>query len=282
MTGRAGVLLRYLVFFLLVFLAGRPDSLAQELPATGTRTMEELAAADAKVPEDDQWWQDLEQFRRHPLSVNSADRERWHQLRIFNDLEIDAIFRYRERLGLFRHVYELQAVPGLDQITIRAALPFLTIGSDAGTSATRNDLFRSGGHRLLIRVGLQGERTEGYDLDSTGRGYTGGPERIYFQYRYRYSDRLRLGITADKDAGEPFFNARRPSGFDFYSAHFFMQRRGFLRKLALGDFTVNLGQGLVFWQGLAFGKTEWITSVKRQSPVLSPYTAAGETLFCRG
>jgi hypothetical protein len=52
--------------------------------------------------------------------------------------------------------------------------------------------------------------------------------------------------------------------------------------LALGDYTVNLGQGLIQWQGLAFGKSAEVTSIKRQSAVLQPYRSAGEFYFYRG
>jgi hypothetical protein len=52
--------------------------------------------------------------------------------------------------------------------------------------------------------------------------------------------------------------------------------------LALGDFSVNLGQGLTEWQSLAFNKGSELTNVKRQSDVLRPYNSAGEIEFDRG
>lgn len=52
--------------------------------------------------------------------------------------------------------------------------------------------------------------------------------------------------------------------------------------MALGDFTVNMGQGLVHWQSLAFKKGADAINIKRQSSVLLPYTSAGEFNFHRG
>ena len=40
----------------------------------------------------------------------------------------------------------------------------------------------------------------------------------------------------------------------FYSAHFFLRKAGIIKDLALGDFTVSMGQGLILWQGMATGK----------------------------
>jgi hypothetical protein len=52
--------------------------------------------------------------------------------------------------------------------------------------------------------------------------------------------------------------------------------------LVIGDFTVNLGQGLIQWQALAFGKGGNVLEIKRQSPALRPYGSAGEFNFHRG
>lgn len=50
------------------------------------------------------------------------------------------------------------------------------------------------------------------------------------------------------------FKGRQKAGFDFYSVHLFARRLGIIQSLAIGDFTVNLGQGLIQWQSLAFKK----------------------------
>ena len=52
--------------------------------------------------------------------------------------------------------------------------------------------------------------------------------------------------------------------------------------MALGDFTVNMGQGLTQWQSLAFKKSADVLNVKRQLSVLRPYNSAGEINFHRG
>src|SRR5205085_8420550 len=102
------------------------------------------------------------------------------------------------------------------------------------------------------------------------------------RYKYAYKDLLQYGITGEKDAGEEFFKGSQIQVFDFYSAHFFLHNPGMIRTLALGDYTVNMGQGLIQWQGLAFKKGTDITGIKRQSAVLRPYNSAGEVNFHRG
>ena len=57
---------------------------------------------------------------------------------------------------------------------------------------------------------------------------------------------------------------------------------GMIKSLALGDFTVNFGQGLTQWQSLAFKKSSDVLNIKRQGDVLRPYNSAGEINFHRG
>jgi hypothetical protein len=55
-----------------------------------------------------------------------------------------------------------------------------------------------------------------------------------------------------------------------------------VQSLAIGDFTVNLGQGLIQWQGMAFKKSSDVLAIKRQGAALQPYNSAGEYNFHRG
>ena len=45
---------------------------------------------------------------------------------------------------------------------------------------------------------------------------------------------------------------------------------------------MNMGQGLILWQGLAFKKSVDVMGIKRQSAVLRPYSSAAEFYFNRG
>ena len=61
-----------------------------------------------------------------------------------------------------------------------------------------------------------------------------------------------------------------------------MRNAGNIKALALGDFSVSMGQGLVHWQGMAFKKSGEVMAIKRQAAVLKPYNSAGEFYFHRG
>ncbi len=143
---------------------------------------------------------------------------------------------------------------------------------------------RNGDAYLLARLSQTLERSRGYFLDSSQAKnfYPGSPQRIFVRYRYNFKNLLQYGIAAEKDAGEQFFKGGQKNGFDFYTAHFFVRDLGIVKSLALGDYSVNMGQGLTQWMSLAFKKSVNVTAIKRQATVLRPYSSAGEVFFHRG
>ncbi len=246
--------------------------------------LENLTELNEEATEDDGYWQQLESLRRHPLDLNRASREDLEGLPMLSALQIDAFFSYRKLLGKLSGLQELQAIPGWDLVTIRLLLPFVTAGDGKADPNSWSRRLYMGNHSLLLRASKVLEQATGYQAPATPDKdhYQGDPYRLFARYRYSYGNVLQYGVTADKDAGEPFFTAPRRAGFDFYSFHFFIRGKGTVKALALGDFSVNMGQGLIHWQSLAFKKSAAVVQIKRQGPVLKPYSAAGEYLFHRG
>lgn len=270
----------YILFLLLIIQNGK--AIAQDIPAGREQQLENQAESDQAETEDDTWLQELAHFRNHPLDINSAGADELRQLKLLNDLQVEQLLAYRRLLGKLISVDELQAVPSWNVETIRRLLPFITVSPVETLADDFRRRIREGEHSFLIRVSQVLEKSAGYDTSYIGNRYMGSPQRIFFRYRYMYRNLLQFGILGDKDAGEPFLKGVQKLGFDFYSAHLFARNMGKVQMLAIGDFTVNMGQGLVHWQGLAFKKSAEITAVKRQSTVLRPYHSAGEFYFHRG
>ena len=273
------------IFILLLFIIHNSPftGLAQEIPVSTTeQQLENLTDADQSETEDDSYLQQLEQFRKNPVNLNTADENDLRELKILSGLQIANFISYRKLFGKFINVYELQAVPSWDIQTIRKLLPFITLADPVKISEVFKTRFRNGEKTLLFRFSQVLERSKGFDDATTGTKYLGSPQKFFFRYRYQYKNLLQYGIVGDKDAGEQFFKGAQNKGFDFYSFHLFARKIGTIQSLALGDFTVNMGQGLIQWQSLAFRKSVDVLGLKRQSPVLRPYNSAGEFNFHRG
>ncbi|MEL7021790.1 MAG: helix-hairpin-helix domain-containing protein, partial [Bacteroidota bacterium] len=149
-----------------------------------------------------------------------------------------------------------------------------------------DEMLLKGRNELYMRWERVLETQRGYTPLTAGTDatrYAGDPNRLYLRYKYSYENRLSYGITAEKDPGETFFRADNATGFDFYSAHFFL--RGFsqtFKAIAIGDYAVSMGQGLVLNSGFGRGKSAFVTNIKRGGRTLRPYTSVNETSFLRG
>lgn len=227
-------------------------------------------------------------LRKHPINLNKAIKEDFRpllDLKLINDIQVNAILAYRQQLGNFITIYELQAVPYLNVQTIKDILPFVFVSSDASTvTTTFTDLLTKGDYTILIRGSEILEQQKGFtpaDSNSTSR-YLGSPLNLYARYRYTYGTKFSYGITGQKDAGEEFFKGSQKQGFDFYSAHVFYLGRKILKAAALGDYELNFGQGIIVGAGFGVSKSSYITAIKNGGRIIRPYTSTDEFNFFRG
>ena len=260
-----------------------------KLPQVPNTTIEQQLEAVTESNEDvetqdDSFLQSLQHFLQSPLDLNTADAGTLKELIILSPIQIQNIISYRNLFGNFISIYELQAVPGWDVLTIERLRPYITVSTSANLIASLSERLSGGVHSLLARVTTVLEPSKGFLLDSTTANnfYPGSPQRFLLRYKYQYKNLLQYGVVAEKDAGEEFFKGSQPKGFDFYSFHVFARNIGIIKSLAIGDFTVNMGQGLTQWQSLAFKKSPDVVNIKRQLTVLRPYNSAGEFNFHRG
>jgi hypothetical protein len=234
--------------------------------------------------EDDSYLQQMVQYIKNPIELNYADAVELNQLRMLTSMQVQYFILYRSLVGKLVDLYELQAVPGWDIGTIQKIRPYVNVSMQVlAVSAVKRRL-KNGEHSILIRASQVPERSKGYLLDSAAATnfYPGSPQKLLFRYKYTYRNLFQYGIVTEKDAGEQFFKGKQKQGFDFYSAHIFLRKIGLIKSLAIGDFTVNLGQGLTQWQSLAFKKSVDVINIKREGDILRPYNSAGEINFHRG
>jgi Helix-hairpin-helix motif len=234
--------------------------------------------------EDDSYLQQMQQFVKNPININTANEVELKELIVLTPMQIANIIAYRNIMGNFISIYELQAVPSMDVETLQKIRLYITASTEQNIFNSIGERLKNGEHSFLIRATQVLEKAKGFLLDSSQATnfYPGSQQRIFVRYRYNYKNLLQYGVLGEKDAGEQFFKGGQKQGFDFYSAHFFARNIGIIKSLALGDFTVNMGQGLTQWQSLAFKKSADVMNIKRQASILRPYNSAGEINFHRG
>ncbi|MEX1192701.1 MAG: hypothetical protein WEA99_12070 [Brumimicrobium sp.] len=231
----------------------------------------------------------LSYYYDHPLNLNAATKEELEQLLLLSDFQINDLLLHIEKHGKLITIYELQALKYWDLNTIENILPFIKVDDKLDKlQLSFKELLKEGKVEMYFRWIRGIEQKKGYDdvsdaekLESNSY-YWGSPDRLYSRLRFHYRTNISVGVTMEKDAGEQFFGKTQPNGFDFYSAHAFYKGGKFLRKVAVGDYQMQVGQGIAFWTGYAFGKTADAVSVKKNARGLRQYTSVDETRFLRG
>ncbi len=260
------------------------QSLAQETQTT-EQQIENITEVNESETEDDSYIQSLRHYQRNKLNLNTASETELKEFPFISPLQIANFLTYRRLFGKFVSIYELQAIPTWDHELIQKMLPFVTVGPAVSITQDIGQRFREGEHSILSRFTYVLEESEGFrrkkDTAAT-TFYPGGRERVLFRYKYVYRNLLQYGVTAEKDPGEQWFKGAQRNGFDYYSAHLFVRNAGVIKHLALGDFTVNMGQGLIQWQSLAFKKSVEVINTKRQAAILRPFNSTNEYFFNRG
>lgn len=250
---------------------------------------------------------------KNPVDLNHTDAQELNSLILLSDVQVSAILEHIRKYGNLLSLYELQTINSMDAQTIQLIRPFVTVRENAlGTRASLKEIIAKGNSEVLIRSTMNIEERKGFmdrtnlfgkeyyepdgdplpdfenravrdSLRDNNKVYLGSPYRLYTRYRFRYRQNVSFGITAEKDEGEEFFKGSQKNGFDYYSAHLFLRDIGRLKAVAVGDYQAQFGQGLTFWNGLAFSaKSSFTMNVKRNAIGLSPYTSVNENLYLRG
>lgn len=276
--------------FSVVFLLGN----AQE--EVKSKIIEDLVQEIIEeLPEDGEvdlttLFDDLIYYSEHPLNLNTVDVDELHSLYVLNEIQINNFLSHREKFGKMLTIYELQTIPGFDDVTIRRLLPFVRVKPMFELRSLKlSNMIKDGNNDLFIRYLTTLEDQKGFTAiapeelaENPNRRYLGDKSRMYFRYRYTYQNNLSFGVTGEKDPGEEFFSGTQKKGFDFYSAHLFYKGYGTVSKIALGDYETKFGQGLTMWSGLAFGKSAFVMNVKKSPVGVKPYTSVDENKFMRG
>jgi hypothetical protein len=267
----------------LVFLyLGHPFFLPAQESEVDVAQLLEIYFQDHETIDPDavQWLPDhLEYLLHHPLSLNEAERTSLSSLGLLQPIQIEHFLTYRSRLGPLLSLYELQAIPEWTVETIRLIRPFIRVGSSSLDQRARplwNGIYQ-GNNELTYQLQRPQKAVMATDFE-------GSPLGIGLRFRHQFDGRVRFGVTLEKDPGEAFLQKSNPQGFDFNSFHFFIEEKKhpWFRKLALGDYNVQLGQGLLIQTGYNPGKSAETVQLYRNSKGILPYSGFGEALFLRG
>ena len=228
----------------------------------------------------------LLELEDNPININDTSSPTLALLPFITSFHRELINAYIAQNGEMVTLEELWLINGFDSTLIQMLLPFVTV-EPVGEKVLPN-------LRQVIRHGHSNLRIGGKSSRPLSRGYTeeiydGSPYRLYFRYNFKYGDRVSLLLSGDKDAGEALrFGTLNTSngtilqkGFDFYGYHLMLSDIGVVRRVIVGKYNLQFGQGATLWSGSA----PWMAGnmpLRRFGQGIRPASALCEYGFLRG
>lgn len=213
-----------------------------------------------------------ESLHAAPLNINTATREDLSMLPFLTDRQIEDIHAYIYIHGPMLTLGELQLTGSLDYATRQLLRHFVYAGDVPPKKEKLRlaDVLRNGRNEVVARMDIPLYLREGFKNGA----YAGGRLQHNLRWSFNWQNRIRLGVSADKDAGE--------RGYDFLSPYLFVKDMGALKELAVGNYKAQFGQGLLMGGGFSVGKSMALSSMSRQNQGLKPHSSTSEYGYLRG
>lgn len=227
----------------------------------------------------EQMYDELEDLSTDKLDINTCTREQLESLPFLSAQQVMDIIEYRDRVGRFETAMEFYLVPSLDRETIERLRTFVSFSPKAPDNAIPplSDILRYGKNTLMADFHIPF-----YERKGDKNGYLGYKYKHWLRYAFNYGQRVKFGVTASQDAGEPFFAGKNSKGYDYYSLYFLAKDMGRLKALALGRYRLRFGMGLILNNGYGFGKLATLSSLVSSSSHVFAHSSRSEGNYLQG
>lgn len=232
---------------------------------------------------EDQSWEEYEdvlnELAEHPININTATTEDLQRLPFLTAQQIEDIEAYIYRYGAMKSLGELAMINGMSWAQRQLLTCFVYVGEVKTRSfPSLRQIAKYGKHELMGMVKVPLYERKG-DADGS---YMGSRYKHWLRYQFRYSDKVKMGFTGSKDAGEPFMSKGNGAGYDFYS--FYLQIRGWgrLKNLTLGRYRLHEGLGLILNNDFSFGKLSVLSSLGSASNRIRVHSSRSSVNYLQG
>lgn len=242
--------------------------------------------ADVTGDDDEEEWgseqmEDLYEMYCHPLNLNDLDEGQLSQLPFLTAVQVGDIVDYAERHRPMLSTGELMSLASLDYTT-RRLLQLFTYAGDVPTEhLTFKDLLQRSHSDFILRTDVPLYTRMGYAdypasvlATSPNKVYRGSQPYLSARYSLESLNHLEAGFQLEKDPGE--------SGVDYWAAYALLRHVGPVDALAVGDYRLMFGHGLVVNTSSGFGKTMMLSTVERMDRGIRRHSSMQESGYLSG
>ncbi|MDD4727135.1 MAG: hypothetical protein PHN55_00070 [Dysgonamonadaceae bacterium] len=252
--------------------------------------LEQLAEEGGEEMSIQTMFEELSFLEQNPMNLNSVTRNELELFPLISHNQANALADFLEKNRPIYTVFELRNVYILDYATVKLILPFFYVGEVIKRKSFNfDDFIKYSRHNLQIRFDKTLNKRAGYgDFSDSilskypNRKYMGEDFYHSLKYSVSFRDKFQAGVLGEKDAGEPFWLPDYKKGYDHYGFHMIVRDVGKLRTLALGDYRLSFGQGLVLNNDFMLGKGFFTNNLVRQTSLPKRHFSTAESGFFRG
>ncbi len=245
-------------------------------------------------------YEELQNLESNPLNLNTLKKEDLEDIPVLSNEEINQIFEFLKKNRPVMTVFELRNVRNLSYRTIQLIIPFFYVGEYVGIDTPDrisedsrdhklSDMLKFGRHDIQIRFDKTLTQRAGYGHFSDSilerypnRKYRGEDFYNSLRYSLKHRDRVQMGFTAEKDAGEPLLKKGFKKGYDHYGFHLILNNLGKFKTLAIGDYKLSFGQGLILNNDFVGIKSWGLDNISRRTIKPKRHFSTAEYGFFRG
>lgn len=262
--------------------------------------MSDYSSVDEEDDEENQeLFDELQELHSNPININNTNAEALSVLPFLSTQQIDALLLYVGRRRMYS-LGELMLIKGIDYDT-RIALGFFIYPGKSSKNSNNKIICNldtivnkrhfntfSKSHDIIMTAQLPLYLREGYKRHTTevlrknpNKEYQGNALATNLRYRGNLHENLSIGITAKTDAGEPFNHCGNMM-YDYYSGYVMGTTRGFLRTWIIGDYRLNIGQGLVAGNMFRSDASAIVSAYRDRNEGIEKHSSTDEYNFLRG
>lgn len=272
-----------LIFSIPLFVAGQTDSLLKKYESLNQNIYESLENYIENQDDEADISEEIPEYlltSEDKIDINNLPPEIGFSVLKLTDYQYYQLQLYIENYGELVSLYELYAIEGFSHDDVDRIISNLIFSPVKKERRSAKEFMKLTKHRLVLRYDQVLEKQAGY-LENTTNKYLGNSAHLLFRYQANHPF-FSLGISGEKDAGEEFFKGSQKRGFDFYAFHICIKNIGIVKKIILGDYRLNYGQGLVLGSGFGTGKGSGADQIRKFSTGISAVTPLNESQFFRG
>ncbi len=256
---------RVMTFFLLIT---SPCCTVQALPAENSDMQDLLNNAESES-NIEQLLDLFDRLKSSKILINQADADELCQLPWLTRADADAIIIHRRDQGPILSLQELEPLIGKEKTTSIAPYILFTKGRASRQQPGAKAVLVDGS--LYSRIYWETTPRQGLLNGS----YAGENYKLYNRLQFS-APHLKASLVQEKDIGEP-------DVADFSSISLNAYDLGHLKSAVLGNYKLNIAQGLLIGQGRYFSKGSDPTgSVRLPSKQLLPSSSSTESGFLQG